>query len=156
MKLGVKAGLALFMCLFVGSASAAGPAASKNEAKLVGVWQEGMTPQMAAWNEKQLAMAKKAGLFGAVTQFNPDHTFVVYPPCGAKRDELRKAGLESIKGTWELTEAGGLISQVDVNGRSMKIENKVTWQDGQMFMLNKNGSVAQKAGRYAGPLPPGC
>ena len=156
MKLGVKTGFALFMCLFTGSVSAAGPAVLQNEAKLVGAWQEGMTPQVAGWNEKQLAMAKKAGLLGPVTQFNPDHTFVMYPRCGAKRDDLRKAGLDSIRGTWKLTEGGDLISQVDAMGRSVKLENKVTWQDGQMILLNKNGSVAQKAGRYVGPLPPSC
>ena len=156
MKLGVKTGFALSVSLIAASVSAAGPAASQNEAKLVGAWQEGMTSQAAAWNEKQLAMAKKAGLLGAVTEYKADHTFVMYPPCGPKRDDLRKAGLESIKGSWKLTDAGDLISQVDDMGMSMKIENKVTWQDGQMILLNKDGSVSQKAGRYKGPLPPSC
>ena len=156
MKLGVKTGFALFVLLFAASVGAAGPVTSPNEAKLVGAWQQGMTPQIAAWNEKQLAMAKKAGLLGAVTEYNADHTFVMYPPCGPKRDDLRKAGLESIKGTWKLNEAGDLITQIDAMGRSMKLENKLTWQEGQMITLNKNGSVAQKAGRYVGPLPPGC
>ena len=156
MKHQLKTVCALLLFLFVGSVNGAAPAVSPNEAPLVGAWQEGMTPKAAAWNEKQLAMATKAGLLGAVTQFNPDHTLVVYPRCGAKRDEMRKAGFDPLKGNWTLSEAGDLISEFKANGRSMKVENKLTWRDGQMTLLNKDGSVAQKAGRYLGPLPPRC
>jgi alpha-ketoglutarate-dependent taurine dioxygenase len=97
-----------------------------------------------------------AGLLGAVVQYNADHTFVMYPPCGAKKDDLRKAGFHSINGTWELTETGELIAKLEANGKSMKIETKLTWQDDQMVLTNSNGSVASKSGRYLGALPPSC
>lgn len=143
--------------LFFGvCANAADSVASKNEEKLVGAWQEGMSSRLAGANAEQLRRAEDAGLLGSVVQYNADHTFVLYPSCGTKKDEMRKVGVQSIKGTWELTEAGYLISKVEARGKSLTIDTKLTWKDGQMVLLNKNGSVAGKSGRYLGTLPPGC
>lgn len=146
--------LAFLLCGFY--ANAADALTSKNEEKLVGAWQEGMSPQLAGANAEQLQRAEKAGLLGGVVQYNADHTFVMYPSCGTKKDELRKVGVQSIKGTWELTEGDDLISKVEAKGRSLRIDTKLTWKDGQMVLLNKNGSVAGKSGRYLGTLPPSC
>ncbi len=155
MKQWMKVGMASCTLLFSCGAGAAAPALQQ-EAAIVGAWQEGMTPRMSTWNAKQMAMAKTSGLLGTIVQYKADHSFVVYPPCGAKRDALRKAGVQTITGTWALTEAGHLVSQVEAGGKVLKIDTKLTWQDGQMVLLNKNGGVAQKAGPYTGPLPPAC
>ena len=146
--------LALALASSVALAHAA--ASSHNEAKLIGAWQEGLTPRLAAGTPKQLQMAQQAGLLGEVTLYKADHSFVIYPPCGPKKEDLRKAGLDSIKGTWQLSDTNDLVSEINVKGQSMKIDAKLSWQDGQMVATNKYGSVSQRAGRYAGPLPPAC
>ena len=112
--------------LFGSFANAAGAADPQKEAKLVGAWQEGLTSQLAAGDGEQLRRAKSAGLLGAVVQYNADHTFVMYAPCGPKKNDLRKAEVMAIKGTWELSATDELISNVSANGRSLKIENKLT------------------------------
>ena len=155
MKQWMTVGMASCALLFSCGAGAAAPAA-QGEAALVGAWQEGMTPQMATWNAQQMQTARTSGVLGTVVHYKADHSFVVYPPCGPKLDALRKVGVQTIKGTWELTEAGQLVSQVSAGGKVLKIDTKLTWQDGQMVLLNKNGGVAQKAGPYTGALPPAC
>lgn len=144
-------GLIFPICAFAATAE---NLASPNEAKLIGAWQEGRPSNIQ--DEGRVQGMKAAGALGAVTQFNADHTFTMYPPCGAKKDDLRRAGMQSIKGTWQLTEAGDLISEVEVNGRRLKIETKLTWKDDQMVLLNKTGTVANKSGRYFGSFPPSC
>ncbi|MFL6675906.1 MAG: hypothetical protein ACJ8LG_21770 [Massilia sp.] len=145
----------LALMLF-GSCAAAGAAAAwKNEARLRGAWQEGMNPRIAGWSPEQLRRARTLGLLGGVIRFNADHTFAMYA-CGAKKGALRKVGLESIKGRWELTQAGGLVSTVTAHGKVLKIETGLRWEGDQMILLNKDGSVASRAGRYSGGLPPSC
>jgi hypothetical protein len=157
MKLVVKIAVIPFAFLLFGSiGNATDSIASQNEGKLIGAWQEGMTSRLANGNAEQLRMAKKAGLLGAVVQYNADHTFVMYPPCGAKKDDLRKAGFESVKGTWKLTEAGDMNVTLDANGRSFTIESKLTWKDDQLVLTTKNGNTPSKSGRYVGTLPPSC
>ena len=156
MKQWMNIGMASCALLLSAGVGAAAAPAAQQEAAIVGAWQEGMTPQMSTWNAKQMQMAKTSGLLGPIVEYNADHTFVVYPPCGSKQEALRKVGVQAMKGTWELTETGNLVSQIDAGGKLLKIDTTLTWQDGQMILLNKNGSVAQKAGRYSGPLPPAC
>ena len=95
-------------------------------------------------------------VLGAVVAYKADHTFELYPRCGAHRDDLRKAGLQSIKGTWKLTGADELALMVNFKGKEVKTELRLLWQDGQMVLLNEDGSVSEKAGKYEGPLPPAC
>ena len=152
----VKKLIPIASMLFASFANAAGPALSQDEAKLIGAWQEGLSARLADGGPAKLQMAKKAGLLGGVVEYKADRTFVMYPPCGPKRDSLRKAGFEHIGGKWELTEAGALLTTIDAFGQPMKLETKLTWKDDQLVLLNKNGSVANKSGRYPGTLPPAC
>jgi hypothetical protein len=142
--------------LFCSLGNAADPALSQNEVKLVGTWQEGMTSRFAKANAEQLRMAKRVGLLGAVVQYNADHTFAMYPPCGAKRDDLRKAGFDSMTGKWQLTEAGDLLVTVEAKGQSFPIESRLTWKDDQLIVTAKHGNAVSKSGPYVGPLPPSC
>jgi hypothetical protein len=140
--------------LFIfGGALAHAADAAGNESRLIGAWQEGARGNATPG---QTRLATKAGSLGAVSKFDADHTFVIYPPCGQKTNEMRKLGMDAVRGTWELTGAGELVSTVNANGRSLKIENGVSWDQDQMILTNRNGSVAGKFGRYTGTLPPSC
>lgn len=155
MKQWIRVGMASCALLFASAAGAAAPA-PQAEAAIVGTWQEGITPQMASWDARQMQAAKTSGVLGSIVQYKADHTFVLYPPCGPKQDALRKVGVQTISGTWELNGDGDLVSQVQAGAKVLKIGTRLTWQNGQMILLNKNGSVAQRAGPYTGPLPPVC
>lgn len=131
--------------------------AGQSEARLIGAWQEGLTWKLAQGSPEQRAMARKAGLLGAIVVYKADHRFELYPPCGAKQDDLRKVGLQFVPGTWKLSDAGDLIVAVSLGGRTLETKGKVQWNKGQMTWLDKNGRVQQKAaGKYDGPLPPAC
>jgi hypothetical protein len=80
----------------------------------------------------------------------------MYPGCGAKRDDLRKAGVQSIQGSWKLAGSGELVSTVTAMGREETMHARLQWKDGQMILLDKDGKVQLKAGKYEGPLPPEC
>jgi hypothetical protein len=147
---------ALAFLVAAAGASAANAPAPQDESRLVGAWQEGLTPGLAQGTPQQRQMAKKAGLLGAVVAYKPDHRFEMYPPCGAKRDDLRKAGLQSIQGNWKLAESGELVSTIAVMGRELTTQARLQWKDDQLILLGKDGKVLQKAGKYEGPLPPEC
>lgn len=92
----------------------------------------------------------RQSLLRGVVQYSEDHPITMYPPCGVKSDDLRKVGMQSIKSTWELSGGDQLIVKVEANGKSMKIETKLTWDEDQLILVNKNGTVANKSGRFLG------
>lgn len=136
-------------------ATTAAFAAPRIESRLVGGWQEGMNSRIAGWSPEQLRRARSLGLLGSVIRFNSDHTFAIYA-CGTKKGVLRKVGMDSIKGTWQLTDGGALVSTVAARGKSLKIETQPSWEGEQLVLRNKDGSVATRSGRYSGALPPNC
>jgi hypothetical protein len=143
--------------LFNVAAAAAAPATSRDEARLIGAWQEGMTQRLAQGTPEQRAMARKAGLLGAITVFKEDHRFELHPPCGAKQDDLRKVGLKSVPGTWQLSDAGELSVTIGAGQRSIVTRGTLQWRAGQMAWVGTDGRLLQKlAGKYDGPLPPTC
>lgn len=147
---------AAFLLAVAAGAIASDAPASGDERRLIGAWQEGMTPRLAQAMPEQRNMAKKAGLLGSVIVYKADHRFAIYPACGPKQADLRKAGLQSVQGTWQLADSGELISTVSIAGRELKTQARVQWQDGQMISLDTQGRVVLKAGKYEGPVPPEC
>lgn len=136
--------------------TAASPTTNPQEARLIGAWQEGLTPKLAQGSPEQATTARKAGLLGAITVFKADHRFELHLPCGAKQAELRKLGMQFIPGTWQLSKSGDLILTV-TNGKRQAVEQgKLHLSEGQMTWTGKNGRVLQKAGKYEGPLPLVC
>ncbi|RZA23108.1 MAG: hypothetical protein EOP10_13610 [Proteobacteria bacterium] len=117
-------------------AASAANAASADENRLIGAWQEGKT--------------------GAMMVYKADHRFELHPPCGPKQDDLRRVGLPFVPGTWELSDAGELIVTISAKKRSFVTEGKLQWTGGQMNWIGKDGRMLQRAGKYKGPLPPAC
>lgn len=137
------------------AASAAKP--RPDEARLIGAWQEGLTQRLAQGTPEQLAMAGKTGLFGAITVFKADHSFELHPPCGPKQEDLRRVGLQSVPGTWHLSDAGELTVTIGHGQRKIVTQGRLQWRAGQMSWVGKDGRLLQReAGKYAGPLPPAC
>lgn len=148
---------ALFLFNAAAAAIAATPATRRDEARLIGAWQEGLSAQLAQGTPEQRATARKAGLLGAITVFKEDHRFELHPPCGAKQDDLRKIGLKSVPGTWQLSDSDELSVTIGTGQRSIVTKGRLQWKAGQLAWVGADGRLLQKlAGKYDGPLPPEC
>jgi hypothetical protein len=151
-----KASLLVCALLAAACANASSETAADNEARLVGAWQKDLSPQLLQLSPDRRLAAARAGLLGAVMVYGADHRFEMYPPCGAKRDALAAMGVQSVIGTWTLSDAGELAVRVDLMGKPMDMHMRLQWQDEQVVMRDLNSSASEKLGRYDGPLPPAC
>jgi hypothetical protein len=149
---------ALLACLLVAAtcANASSAAAEDNEARLVGAWQKDLSPTLSQLPPEQRQQAARAGVLGAVIVYQADHRVEMYPPCGAKRDALAAMGLQSVSGTWTLSETGELALSVSMLGKPLDMRIKLEWQDEQMVTRDPSSGAMDKFGRYDGPLPPAC
>jgi hypothetical protein len=148
----------LLVCTLVAASctSASAAAASDNEARLVGAWQKDLSPKLSQLPPEQRQKAARAGLLGAVIVYHADHRVEMYPPCGAKRDALAAMGLQSVAGTWALSESGELAVSVDIIGKSQDLRTSLQWLDDQIVMRELRSGAVDRFGRYDGPLPPAC
>jgi hypothetical protein len=152
------AALALLTCSLVAvSCANASPATTAdNEARLIGAWQKGLSPQLSQLAPERRQIAAHAGLLGAVIVYQADHRVEMYPPCGAKREALAAMGLQSASGTWALSASGELAVSVNIMGKSHDLKTSLQWQDGQIVMRDLSTGSVEKFGKYEGPLPPAC
>lgn len=137
------------VAILLGAAAAATAATpSRDEARLIGAWQEGLPQRLAQGTPAQP---------GAITVFKADHSFELHPPCGPKQEDLRRVGLQSVPGTWHLSDAGELTVTIGIGQRKIVTQGRLQWKAGQMAWVGKDGRLLQRAaGKYAGPLPPAC
>ena len=149
---------ALLACALLAAAcaNASPPAAADNEARLVGAWQKDLSPQLSQLPPEQREKAARSGLLGAVIVYRADHRVEMYPPCGAKREALAAMGLQSVSGTWALSESGKLTMSVSMMGKSHDARASLQWQDEQIVLRDPSIGSMDKFGRYDGPLPPAC
>jgi hypothetical protein len=149
----------LLVCTLVAAscANASSTSAADNEARLVGAWQKDLSPNLSQLPPEQRQKAARAGLLGAVIVYQADHRVEMYPPCGAKREALAAMGLQSVAGTWALSESGELAVSVDFMGKPMDVQSSLQWrEDGQIVLRGLSNGSVDRFGRYDGPLPPAC
>ncbi|MBV8665449.1 MAG: hypothetical protein JO269_03100 [Burkholderiaceae bacterium] len=137
------------------AAAAASDDLNTNEAKMVGVWQEGMTQQIASMDASRIAKLRKIGVLRNIVEYKADRTFVMYPRC-QKAEELQKAGYPFISGTWALNDTGELTTHVSKDGKGYDFTGVITWRGDQMISTMKGRTEGVESGRYVGTLPPKC
>lgn len=125
------------------------------ESKLVGVWAEGLSKKSSTASPAALAKLAESGLIANVVEYKPDHSFVMYPKCADLAD-FRQNGIETLKGTWTLSQAGELAITVTKDGKSHTFSTNLTWEDGALVLTDKDGKPGGTSRRYNGSLPPHC
>ncbi len=148
----------LLACALVAGACANASSATSadDEARLVGAWQKDLSPRLSQLPPEKRLMMARAGVLGAVIVYQADHRVEMYPPCGAKKDALAAKGLQSVTGTWTLSDAGELAVRVDMLGKPMDLPTSLQWQGEQIALRDLNTGKVEILGRYDGPLPLAC
>ncbi|WP_162040761.1 hypothetical protein [Undibacterium sp. YM2] len=126
------------------------------EQLLIGTWQKGLTAEIAALSADKLALYKSSSPLGEVVQYKADHSFVMYPPCGKKAEDLRKLGLSFIEGTWQINDAGDLVSEVSNKGKVFTQVSKIDWINEQLVLTIGKPGTGDRMGKYSGKFPPQC
>jgi hypothetical protein len=131
---------------------------SKDEAKLIGAWQLGLTPKVKSMNAAQIKELERTGSLrlGGVIQFNADHSFTIFFSCGPKEMEIRKMGITEIKGNWELSSDGELSQHMSAQGKQRTLKSFPNWKDDLLTLANQRGQAGDQHGKYDGPLPITC
>ena len=126
------------------------------EQLLIGSWQQGLTAEIAALNAEQLAKYKPSGRLGSVVEYKTDHSFVLYPACGRKAEDLNKVGMSFLTGTWLINDTGDLVIVVSNKDKTLTSIAKIDWVGEQLVLTVGKAGTGISMGRYSGSLPLQC
>jgi len=147
----------VLMAICPGFAFGLETAVKDKEQLLIGAWQKGLTAEIAALSAEKFEQYKSlGGRLGEVVEYKADHSFVMYPPCGRRAEDLRKLGMSFIEGTWKINDAGDLVSEVSNKGKVFTQIAKIEWISEQLVLTIGKSGTGDKMGRYSGKLPPQC
>lgn len=156
MKLKLLNSVLVLMAIVPGSAFSLEATIKDKEQLLIGAWQKGMSAEVAAFNAEQLAKYKLSGRLGSAVEYKADHSFVLYPACGRRTEDLNKAGMSFITGTWLINDAGDLVMEANNKGKVLTTVSKIEWIGEQLLVTMGKAGTGDKMGRYSGSLPLQC